>query len=161
MNAAVARHEEAVDDPFRDLWDRIDGSTATLALSEAVIMECLRIDTREAALRIHHNQTHAAYLALLEGDADLIFVPELESGELEKIWAQRGLEAGMPALDYVPLVRQGAADGGYPPDTRYSAVYRADLPETHPARQMVEWLCSTEGQLLAREAGYVPIKEEC
>jgi phosphate transport system substrate-binding protein len=49
-------------------------------------------------------------------------------------------------------------DGTYPIRTAYYAVVRSDEPQDSPARQIIAWLLSDDGQQLAEEAGYVKIK---
>ncbi|MCL2812073.1 MAG: substrate-binding domain-containing protein [Clostridia bacterium] len=271
---------------FAELWDRIDGSTATLPLSEAILMYHLDIDSVQASGRIVHSKTYDAYRGLLSGERDLIFVPLPEQGELEAI-AQGLAESSaepfqMPELTYEPIVKEGLvfivntanpinelsaeqlkgiysgqiknwsevgggdvairpfqrnsdsgsqtaflqllmkdtkpqsavasltydsmwylveriaaydnqesaigysmyfyvtqmvgnenirllavdgvvpseetiASGAYPLVTGYYAVYRSDLAEDHPARKLVDWLVSEEGQEVVARAGYVPL----
>ena len=273
-------------DPYADLWARLDGSTATIPLSEAIIMDRLGIDAREAAARIDHQKTYEAYQALLTGDKDLILVPLPEAWELahiaKRIEEQQGEPFVMPELTYTQVVREALifitnvanpvtsltqqelrdiytgrithwsqvrgepvaikpfqrnsdsgsqtcflqllmqgeepmpavaslthdsmgylaqsiaaydnrdsalgysmffyvtqmfgkenlrllavdgvepsresiASGAYPLVTGYYAVHRSDLPEAHPARRMVAWLLSPEGQAVACQSGYVPM----
>lgn len=280
---------QGAEDPYKDLWERIDGSTATIPLSEAIIMDRLGIDAREAAKRIIHQKTYAAYDALVRGERDLIFVPMPEEGELEgiaeRIRAYDDETFVLPELTYTQVVKEGLifitnaanpvesltreqlrdiytgkiknwrevggedveikpfqrnsssgsqtaflqllmdgtqpmhaeanlthdsmgylvesiaaydnresalgysmyfyvtqmygkenlrllavdgvapseesiAAGEYPLVTGYYAVYRSDLPDGHPARDLVSWLVSTEGQEVAKNAGYVPLGEE-
>ena len=49
-------------------------------------------------------------------------------------------------------------DGTYPIRTAYYAVVRSDEPKDSPARKIIAWLLSVDGQQLAEEAGYVKIK---
>jgi phosphate transport system substrate-binding protein len=49
-------------------------------------------------------------------------------------------------------------DGTYPIRTAYYAVVRSDEPKDSPARKIIAWLLSDDGQQLAEEAGYVKIK---
>jgi ABC-type phosphate transport system, periplasmic component len=49
-------------------------------------------------------------------------------------------------------------DGSYPLNTAYYAVIRKDEPENSPVREIIDWLLTEEGQLLAEEAGYVRAK---
>lgn len=55
---------------------------------------------------------------------------------------------------------QGAImSGEYPLDTYYYAVIRKDLPSAHPARELIDFILSNDGQRLMQEAGYVPLRE--
>lgn len=67
----------------RDTMPRIDGSTATIPLSEGVCAELLGMTGEEATQYIHHNTTHAAYLNLTEGNCDIIFVTPPSADEKE------------------------------------------------------------------------------
>lgn len=150
-NAAVARTEEAVDDPYRDLWERMECTPDSLSLCEAILMNRLDIDTREAAVRSIHYEPKEVYRALMQGDADLIIAPVPEPGMLERLWDERrqqtGIEGEMPTLEYIPVARGWSG-------ICYHAVCRQDLPGSHPARQLVEWLQGPEGRQVAQEAGY-------
>lgn len=267
--------EHAAD--YAALWDRIDGSTATIPLTEGILKHWLGLSDEEAAREVSHSKTYNSFLRLVDGDADLIFVTSPQEEWLE-IGRQQGVEvevipvvkdalvflanrkngvnsltqqqiksiytgevtnwssfggadaeikpfqrpetsgsqalflqllmkdtepvqavpdlevAGMGGLidsvaaydnaesaigysvfyyatdmygnDEVKLlgvdgvVPTGAtiADGSYPLITYYYAVIRKDTPETDPARKMVDWLLSEEGQQVAEAAGYVPMK---
>lgn len=46
----------------------------------------------------------------------------------------------------------------YPLDTAYYAVIRKDEPDDSPARKMVSYILSDEGQRLMEEAGYVKVR---
>ncbi|MDR1790364.1 MAG: substrate-binding domain-containing protein [Propionibacteriaceae bacterium] len=50
------------------------------------------------------------------------------------------------------------ASGAYPYVNDFYAVILASEPADSPARQLVEWLESPDGQALVDEAGYVPVK---
>jgi phosphate transport system substrate-binding protein len=39
------------------------------------------------------------------------------------------------------------------------AVYREGQPADSPARMLLQWLLSLEGQAVVRESGYVPIRQ--
>ncbi len=86
-------------------WTMIDGSTATIPLSEALAMRYLGITQAEASRLIKHNTTPLAYDNLLyttrrsypEKEVALIFVTAPSKYELE--WAAKeGIE-----LEYVPV----------------------------------------------------------
>jgi phosphate transport system substrate-binding protein len=47
--------------------------------------------------------------------------------------------------------------GSYPLTTDVYAVLRHNLPQGHPARQLVNWLLTPEGQAAVLESGYVPL----
>lgn len=282
-------YAEPMDDPYAQLWNRIDGSTATLPLSEAILMNRLMIDPVQASGRIIHSKTYGAYKGLLSGERDLIFVPLPAQGELEAIAEELAQYSDepfhMPELTYEQIAKEGlifitnaanpvngltteqlrgiysgqiknwsevggndaaimpfqrnrdsgsqtsflqllmketkprdaiasltydsmwylaesiaaydnresaigysmyfyitqmygkenlrlmAVDGvipseetialgTYPLVTGYYAVYRNDLPVNHPARQLVVWLISKEGQKVVKQAGYVPLNIE-
>jgi phosphate transport system substrate-binding protein len=79
----------------------IDGSTATIPLSEGIARALLGISAKDAAKVIHHNTTHSAYVNLIEGQADIIFVTAPSEDEL-KLAADKGV-----VLDIFPVVREG------------------------------------------------------
>lgn len=260
-----------------ETYPRIDGSTVTIPLSEAVAARLMNMTVEEARPYILHNKTHQAYVNLIENKADLIFVtyPSAEEfalaksagvvldiipvvseafvflvnaensaagltpAELQKIYTGEitsWSEVGGTNLDIIPYQRplnsgsqtgfldmvmagltpmappmeqviaemgmlidavasyengQGALGysyyyfvmdmwgaeniklleidgvaptpetitaGTYPFTTAYYAVTRHDEPEDSPARQVIDWLLSSEGQTLAEDTGYVRIK---
>ena len=53
---------------------RLDGSTATIPLSEGIVKSLLGYDAAQAQAFVHHNTTHNAYVNLIDGRCDLIFV---------------------------------------------------------------------------------------
>ena len=61
------------------------------------------------------------------------------------------------AVDGILPSVQSIADGSYPLATAYYAVFSKDLPTDHPARTLVAWLLTEEGQEVVRQAGYVPL----
>ncbi len=63
----------------------------------------------------------------------------------------------MLSVDGILPTDQTIADGSYPIHTYYYAVMRSDLPADHPARKLVAWLLSDEGQAVSRSAGYLPV----
>ncbi len=79
-------------------YPRIDGSTATIPLSEAFKAEFLGIPLEEA--EVNHNTTHYAYLNLISGDADLILVTYPSDEELEM-----AENAGID-LEIIPVVNE-------------------------------------------------------
>lgn len=81
-------------------YPRIDGSTATIPLSERLASELLSMSSEDAKEFIKHNTTHNAYENLLEGRADIIFVTEPSEDELDMA-AARGIE-----LEVIPVVKE-------------------------------------------------------
>jgi phosphate transport system substrate-binding protein len=260
-----------------DTYPRVDGSTVTIPLSEALAARLMDMTLDEVRPYILHNKTHQAYVNLIDKNTDLIFVTspskeELELAEsmdvtLEVIpivseafvflahvdnpidsltfeeirsiyageitnWSELGgpdlpiiayqrplnsgsqtgflelvmkdkipmepptehIIAGMSGLidavaayesapdalgysyyyfvvdmwgnDQVRLLKvddvypspETIASGEYPVGTAYYAVIRSDEAEDSPARQVINWLLSDEGQILAKETGYVPLQ---
>lgn len=82
-------------------YPRVDGSTATIPLSEQLAADAMGIPVQEARLYILHNKTHSAYVNLIEGKADIIFVTAPSKGELE-LAAEAGVE-----LEIHPVVKEG------------------------------------------------------
>ena len=66
--------------------------------------------------------------------------------------------AKLISVDGVYPSPETIADGSYPYTTAYYAVIRADEPEDSPARALLNWTLSDDGQNAAKEAGYVPLK---
>jgi len=62
------------------------------------------------------------------------------------------------SVDGIAPSTETIATGDYPLCTTYCAVLRADTPADHPARRLVEWLLSPEGQRVAVDAGYAPLE---
>lgn len=67
---------EAVETPVFDekTLPLLDGSTATIPLSEGIVQALLGYDAAEAQAFVKHNTTHNAYVNLIDGKCDLIFV---------------------------------------------------------------------------------------
>jgi len=61
-------------------------------------------------------------------------------------------------VDGVKPTRYTIMNGEYPLGDCYYAVIRKDTPENHPARKLINWVLSDDGQNLAVRAGYIPIK---
>ena len=80
-------------------FPRVDGSTVTIPLSEAIYAAACNVDMETARLNTLHNKTHNAYVNLIEGNADIIFVtyPSEEEFQMAK-------DAGME-LEIVPVVK--------------------------------------------------------
>lgn len=83
-----------------DTYPRVDGSTATIPLSEHLAAALLDLSATEAKSFIHHNTTHPAYVNLIEGRADIIFVTEPSADELA-LAQEQGI-----ALEVVPVVKE-------------------------------------------------------
>ena len=102
---------QSPEDPYAELWERIDGSTATIPLTEAILMNRLGISALEATGRIAHAKTYGAYAALFSGEKDLIFVPMPSQEELDAIveeYTRRNRDPfEMPELSYKQVVKEG------------------------------------------------------
>ena len=61
------------------------------------------------------------------------------------------------SIDGVAPSPQTIADGSYPYITSYFAVMRSDEPADSPAKQLVDWCLSAEGQQTFSAASYVPL----
>lgn len=75
---ACAKDEPKTEEPVEH-WDlselpRIDGSTATIPLSEGIACDLLGCTPEKAHEIINHNKTHSAYQNLIDGKCDIIFV---------------------------------------------------------------------------------------
>lgn len=79
-------------------YPRIDGSTVTIPLSEALIARACFIDEEEAVRQTLHHKTHQAYANLIEDRADLIFVTY--AGEEE----QQMAKDAQKDLEFTPIV---------------------------------------------------------
>ena len=256
---------------------RLDGSTATIPLSEGIVKALLSYDPEQASSFVHHYTTHFAYENLIAGDCDVIFVTppstdeyhlmddsgkeyevdmvvkdafvflvnesnpidDISVSDLKKIytgeitnWSQLGGDdqpitafqrpdnSGSQTLMYKLLVPQdeiadapselkpagmddlvdavsdydsGAysigysvyyyasgmytdpdskmisvdgvyptvetiSDGSYPLSDGYYAVYDKTLADDSPVMQLIAWLKSDEGQKMAAQEGYVPLR---
>jgi phosphate transport system substrate-binding protein len=84
----------------KDTYPRIDGSTATIPLSQGIASELLGLSEAEAKAFIKHNTTHNAYVNLMDGKADIIFVTEPSEEELTMA-KDKGIE-----LEVVPVVKE-------------------------------------------------------
>lgn len=260
----------------KDNFPKIDGSTATIPLSEALATSFLGMSKSEAKGFIKHNTTHNAYLNLIEKKADIIFVTEPSEEELKtakdakvdlqvipvvkegfvflvntknpvnslttnqvrniyegkiKNWKevggedrdiiayQRDANSGSQTLmeqtvmkglklmeapktivtsmeglidsiakydnsekalgysvfyyaktmynkDTIKLLavdgiypdNKSISSGKYPFTSSYYAVLRKDTPANSTSRQLLKWIISSDGQKLAEDAGYVPLK---
>ena len=84
-----------------ETYPKVDGSTATIPLSEAIAQNLFSMTNQEATSFVKHNKTHSAYVNLVEGKADIIFVTEPSADELQ-IAKDANVE-----LEVVPVVREG------------------------------------------------------
>jgi phosphate transport system substrate-binding protein len=82
-----------------DFWSCIDGSTATIPLSEALYAHFTG-DKEGKATAVKHNLTSFAYQNLLEGQADIIFVTEPSPATLAMFD-----EAGIK-IEVIPVVKE-------------------------------------------------------
>lgn len=76
----------------------VDGSTATIPLSEAFKAEFLGKDIKD--VMVNHNKTHSAYVNLINGDADLILVTYPSEDEF-KLAKDNNVE-----LEIIPVVNE-------------------------------------------------------
>jgi phosphate transport system substrate-binding protein len=84
----------------KDNYPKVDGSTATIPLSENIAAKLLNLTTEEGKAFIKHNTTHNAYVNLINGKADIIFVTEPSLDELE-LAKKSGIE-----LEVIPVVKE-------------------------------------------------------
>lgn len=84
-----------------ETYPKVDGSTVTIPMSEALVSKLLKLSLEEARLYVLHNKTHEAYLNLIAKNADVIFVtsPSAEEMDLAK---KAGVE-----LEVIPVVSEG------------------------------------------------------
>lgn len=61
-------------------------------------------------------------------------------------------------VDGVLPTEESIIAGEYPLESHYFAVMRKDIPNDHPARELVSWILSDDGQTLMRRTGYVPLR---
>lgn len=84
-----------------EAYPRVDGSTATIPLSEAIGAAVMGMSIEEVRPYIIHNTTHNAYVNLIDGNADIIFVTS--PSEEEYAYA----EQNQVKLEVVPIVSEG------------------------------------------------------
>jgi phosphate transport system substrate-binding protein len=84
----------------KDTYPKVDGSTATIPLSENIAAKLLNLTPEEGKKFIKHNTTHRAYVNLLNNSADIIFVTEPSIDELN-LAKKAGIE-----LEVVPIVKE-------------------------------------------------------
>jgi len=78
----------------------VDGSTVTIPLSEMLASKLMDLTIEEARQYIIHNKTHAAYLNLIDRNADIIFVTSPSEEEL-KLAEQNDIE-----FEVIPIVSE-------------------------------------------------------
>ncbi|MDR1217823.1 MAG: substrate-binding domain-containing protein, partial [Oscillospiraceae bacterium] len=61
-------------------------------------------------------------------------------------------------VDGVKPSRETIERGEYPLEDYYYAVVRKDTPADSPARKLVDWLLTDDGQTIAARAGYIPLR---
>jgi phosphate transport system substrate-binding protein len=84
-----------------ETYPKVDGSTATIPLSQAIASKVLGLSKEESTKFIKHNTTAYAYTNLIQGFADIIFVTKPSDEELEAA-KNAGVE-----LEVVPIVKEG------------------------------------------------------
>ena len=84
-----------------EAYPRVDGSTVTIPLSEAAAASVMHLPLAEARQYVLHNKTHQAYLNLVDGKADIIFVTKPSADELAYA-AEKQVE-----LMVTPVVSEG------------------------------------------------------
>ena len=82
-------------------YPKVDGSTVTIPLSEAVAAKLTEQTLEEVRPYIHHNKTHEAYVNLINGEVDLIFVTAPSEEELA-LAKENNVE-----LELIPIVSEG------------------------------------------------------
>ncbi|HML38755.1 MAG TPA: substrate-binding domain-containing protein, partial [Bacillota bacterium] len=82
-------------------YPKVDGSTATIPLSEAFGAAVMGLSIEEAREYIVHNTTHDAYVNLINKKADIIFVTSPSADELA------GAKVSGVELKVVPIVSEG------------------------------------------------------
>lgn len=84
----------------KETFPKIDGSTATIPLSEALASSLLSMSKDEATKFIKHNTTHNAYVNLIDDKVEIIFVTEPSEEEL-KLAKDANIE-----LEVIPVVKE-------------------------------------------------------
>ncbi len=99
-NGEESPAEESAPSFTIETYPRIDGSTVTIPLSEAVAAALTGMPPEEVRPYILHNKTHQAYINLIENNTDLIFVTSPSEEEL-----RLAEEAGV-TLEVIPVVSE-------------------------------------------------------
>lgn len=68
-------------------------------------------------------------------------------------------EINLLALDGISPNRHTIMNETYPLTVLYYAVFPKELPQEHPVRKLVAWLCTEEGQKVIQNAGFIPLVE--
>lgn len=97
-------------------YPRIDGSTSTLRIVQALYREFIGDDGPDFPESA--SKTVPSYRKLIDGEVDMIFVP---------------------------YASEDVLNGSYTLADAYYAVVRKDLPESHSARAIMEWLGADDG----------------
>ncbi len=84
-----------------ETYPRIDGSTVTIPLNERLTATLLDMEIEEARQYVLHAKTHGAYVNLIEGERDLIFVTSPSDEERQLA------EANDVTLEIVPITAEG------------------------------------------------------
>lgn len=84
----------------KETYPMVDGSTVTIPLSEALAAKLMNMPIDEARQYVVHNKTHDAYVNLIQGKADLIFVTSPSEEELALAKANNII------LDVIPIVSE-------------------------------------------------------
>jgi phosphate transport system substrate-binding protein len=85
----------------KETYPKVDGSTATIPLSETMASKLLQLSKEEVKKIVKHNTTHEAYVNLINGTADIILVTEPSKEELSL-----AKEANVE-LEIYPVVKEG------------------------------------------------------
>jgi phosphate transport system substrate-binding protein len=83
-----------------ETYPRVDGSTVTIPLSEALAARLTGQSVEAVRPYILHNKTHSAYVNLIENKTDLIFVTSPSKEELE-LAKEKGV-----TLEVIPIVSE-------------------------------------------------------
>ena len=83
-----------------DDYPKVDGSTVTIPLSEAIASRLTGLSLDEIRPHILHNKTHEAYVNLISKKADIIFVTSPSVEELA-LAEQKGI-----VLEVIPIVSE-------------------------------------------------------
>lgn len=83
-----------------DDYPKVDGSTVTIPLSEAIASSLTGLSLDEIRPHILHNKTHEAYVNLISKKADIIFVTSPSVEELA-LAEQKGI-----VLEVIPIVSE-------------------------------------------------------
>jgi len=83
-----------------ETYPKTDGSTVTIPLSEAIAAQLTGLSLEEVRPYILHNKTHPAYINLIDGKVDIIFVTSPSEDELAYA-KERGV-----ILEVIPIVSE-------------------------------------------------------